>query len=97
MHFRITKVSHHPDKREEVLEYLGSVGDKITSIDGLKIVRMVAISDNQVIAISEYDNEEQLKEAESSFGSIMAGLQPFITAPPEVNNGDVIWQHVNQG
>ena len=52
MHFRITKVSHHPDKREEVLEYLGSVGDKIMSIDGLKIVRMVAISDSQVIAIS---------------------------------------------
>ena len=30
-------------------------------------------------------------QAEEKFKEIMGGMMPFMTAPPEVNNGDVCW------
>ena len=40
--------------------YLKSVDDKLNSIEGLNSVKMISISDNQVIAVSEYNSEHQL-------------------------------------
>ena len=31
------------------------------------------------------------QKAEEKFKEIMVGMMPFMTAPPEVNNGDVCW------
>ena len=61
------------------------------SIEGLQSVRMIALSETESIAISKYENEQQLKMAEEKFKEIMGGMMPFMTAPPEVNNGDECW------
>ena len=53
---------------------------------------MIKVSDSSSMAISEYDNEQQVVEAEEKFNKVMAGMMQFMTAPPEINNGDVFWQ-----
>ena len=91
MHYRITKVYHQPGKRDDIIEYLKTKDEDVRSIEGLQSVRMIEISETESIAISKYENEQQLTMAEEKFKEIMGGMIPFMTAPPEVNNGDVCW------
>ena len=91
MHYRITKVQHEPGKRDDIVAYLKTKDEDVRSIEGLQSVRMIEISETESIAISKYENEQQLTMAEEKFKEIMVGMMPFMTAPPEVNNGDVCW------
>ena len=52
---------------------------------------MIEINETESIAISKYENKQQLEMAEEKFKEIMVGMMPFMTAPPEVNNGDECW------
>ena len=91
MHYRITKVQHELGKRDDIIAYLKTKDEDIMSIEGLQSVKMIALSETESIAISKYENELQLKIAEEKFKEIMSGMMPFMTAPPEVNNGDECW------
>ena len=91
MHYRITKVHHEQGKRDDIIAYLKTKNEDIKSIEGLQSVRMIAISETESIAISKYENEQQLTLAEEKFKKIMVGMMPFMTAPPEVHNGDECW------
>tara|TARA_B100000242_G_scaffold287010_1_gene253284 strand:- start:224 stop:514 length:291 start_codon:yes stop_codon:yes gene_type:complete len=91
MHYRITKVHHEQGKRDDIIAYLKTKNEDIKSIEGLQSVRIIAISETESIAISKYENEQQLTMAEEKFKEIMVGMMPFMTAPPEVHNGDECW------
>ena len=91
MHYRITKVQHEPGKRDDIVAYLKTKDEDVMSIEGLQSVRMIEISETESIAISKYENEQQLTMAEEKFKEIMSGMMPFMTAPPEVYNGDECW------
>ena len=91
MHYRITKVYHEPGKRDDIVAYLKTKDEDVMSIEGLQSVRMIALSETESIAISKYENEQQLKMAEEKFKEIMGGMMPFMTAPPDVINGVVCW------
>ena len=91
MHYRITKVYHEPGKRDDIVAYLKTKDEDVMSIEGLQSVRMIALSETESIAISKYENEQQLKMAEEKFKEIMGGMMPFMTAPAEVSNGDECW------
>ena len=91
MHYRITKVQHEPGKRDDIVAYLKTKDEDVRSIEGLQSVRMIEISETESIAISKYENEQQLTMAEEKFKEIMGGMMPFMTAPPEVYNGDECW------
>ena len=91
MHYRITKVHHDLGKRDDIIAYLETKDEDIRSIEGLQSVRMIEISETESIAISKYENEQQLTMAEEKFKEIMGGMIPFMTGPPEVSNGDECW------
>ena len=91
MHYRITKVQHEPGKRDDIVAYLKTKDEDVRSFEGSQSVRMIEISETESIAISKYENEQQLTMAEEKFKEIMGGMMPFMTAPPEVNNGAVCW------
>ena len=91
MHYRITKVKHEPGKRDDIVAYLKTKDKDVLSIEGLQSVRMIEINETESIAISKYENKQQLEMAEEKFKEIMGGMMPFMTAPPEVNNGGVCW------
>ena len=91
MHYRITKVQHEPGKRDDIVAYLKTKDEDVMSIEGLQSVKMIALSETESIAISKYENEQQLTMAEEKFKEIMGGMMPFMTGPPEVSNGDECW------
>lgn len=95
MHYRITKIYHDADKREALTEVLNKKKKILKGFEGLKSVRMVAVSDTATIAVSEYETEDQLNAVEPRFQEVMVDLMSLMTQPPEVHNGDVFWVHEN--
>jgi hypothetical protein len=91
MYYRLTKVTHHEGDQKKMIAHLDSMKHLIGAIDGLHHVRLVAISPTEMMAISKYDNAEQVAKAQEQFTEIMIGMKPFFAAPPEVMHGDVFW------
>ena len=94
MYFRITKVSHEAGKRDELVAMLKSKEDIINSFEGLKYVKMIAASETQTVAISEYDSEAALQAVEGRFKEVMIDMVPLMTGPPEVIHGGRFWEMV---
>ena len=92
MYFRITKINHQKDKRNELIQILDSKEIFLNTFDGLDSVRMIAVDEITTIAISKYETKYQLQEVESRFQEIIADIRHLMTNPPEVYNGDVFWQ-----
>jgi heme-degrading monooxygenase HmoA len=93
MHYRITKVHHQAGKQEAMSNHIATMQDKIDEIDGLISVHLIATSDTESYGISVYENEQQIIDAEAQFKEIMAGMMPFMTAPPEISTGGVLWHY----
>ena len=85
-----TTIKPSSDK-DKMTQYLDSKKDLIKTINGLHSVRLVAVSETQTIAISHYDNAQQVADAEETFKQIMIGMKVFFTAPPEIMHGDIFW------
>lgn len=94
MYFRITKVTHAAGKRDELMAILDTKEDIINSFEGLKYVKMIAISDTQTVAISEYDSEASLQAVEGRFKEVMVDMVPLMSGPPEVMHGGRFWENV---
>ena len=93
MHYRITKVHHQSGKQKDMVSHISSMQDKVDEIDGLISVHLISISDTESYGISVYENEQKIIDAEAQFKEIMAGMIPFMTAPPEICTGGVLWHH----
>ena len=91
MHYRITKIKHNFESLDDLISYLGMVESDVQSIDGLQSVTVVNISETESVAFSFYENEDQMNNAGEKYRQIMGGMAHYITAPPEMRNGDSVW------
>ena len=94
MHYRITRVQHAADKRQAMVDMLKSKEELIASFEGLRYVRMIALSDTETLAISEYESEEALNAVQGRFREVMVDMVPLMSGPPDVSNGDAFWEMV---
>lgn len=97
MHYRITRVTHPAENRQAIIDVLESKADIINSFEGLRYVRMIAVSDTEVVAFSEYESQEALEAVQGRFREVMIDLVPLMSGPPEVSYGDPIWEKVLTG
>ena len=94
MYYRVTRVQHEADKRQAMVDMLKSKEALIASFEGLRYVRMIAVSDTETLAISEYDSEEALQAVQGRFREIMVDMVPLMTSAPDVVHGDAFWEQV---
>ena len=64
----------------------------IKDIIGLQSVTLIKIDETSSMGISIYENEQQVINAEDQFKEIMGGMMSFMTAPPEIKNGNQFWK-----
>ena len=93
MYYRITKVTHKPGVQDQIRDYLKSKEDMIKDIIGLQSVTLIKIDATSSMGISIYENEQQVINAEDQFKEIMGGMMSFMTAPPEIKNGNQFWKY----
>ena len=94
MHYRITRVRHEAGKRQAMVDMLNAKSDLIESFQGLRYVRMIAVSETETVAISEYETEADLNAVQPRFREVMVDMVPLMTGPPDVSNGDAFWEMV---
>ena len=92
MYYRITKVTHKPGVQDQIRDYLKSKEDLMKAIVGLQSVTLIEIDETSSMGISLYENEQQIINAEAQFKEIMGGMMSFMTAPPEILNGNQFWK-----
>lgn len=91
MYYRVTKVTHNEDARPKMLAILDAKNELLQDFDGLHYVKMVALSDTETLAISEYETEAHLQAVETRFRELMMEMMPLMAGPPEVLSGAEFW------
>lgn len=94
MYYRITRVRHSAENRQAMIDLLKSKEEVIRSFPGLHYVRMIAVSDTETVAISEYESEAALNAVQARFREVMVDMMPLLAGPPEVSHGDAFWEQV---
>lgn len=93
MHYRITKVQHQAGKQDAMAQHIDQMRDKVDQIQGLISVHLISVSDTESFGVSVYETEQQIIDAEAQFKEIMGGMMQFMTGPPEVSTGGIMWHH----
>ena len=92
MYFRITTFSYNPDREDEFIAIADAARDEMKAIEGLQTIRGIRVSDGKLVIGAAYDTEESASAAMPKIQAIMGKLAPVMTAPPEVQEGPVIWE-----
>ena len=91
MHYRITTMRFDPAKRAEMLAYADSVRHEMLAIEGLKSVHITEVGEGHAIGLACYDTPEKALAASVSVQRILGGMAGFMTAPPQAQDGGVMW------
>ena len=83
---RFTKLTFDPANYAAMIDHRdNTIVPKLNEmqIPGLVRVRMIKVSDNEVITLAAYDSKENYKAAGPIIDPIMAEMSQWLTAPPE--------------
>ena len=85
-------MSYDPDREGEFMAIADAARDEMKGIEGLQGIRGIRVADGKLIIGAAYDTEESASAAMPKIQAIMGKLAPVMTAPPEVQEGPVIWE-----
>lgn len=92
MYYRMTTFSYDPSRKDEVIAIADSVRGELKAISGLPSSYSVRIEDGKSVTIAIYDNEDSAAAAQPEVQQILGKLASVLIAPPEVQQGPVIWK-----
>ncbi len=92
MYIRITSLSYDPDREDEFIAIADAARDEMKGIEGLQSIRTVRVAAGKVVVGASYDTEESASAAMAKIQAILAKLAAVLTAPPEMQEGPVIWE-----
>ena len=92
MYIRITSFSYDPDREDEFIAIADAARDEMKNIECLQSIRTVRVADGKLVIGAAYDTEASASSAMPKIQAIMGKLAPVMTAPPDVQEGPVIWE-----
>ena len=91
MYARITHVKMTDVKA--AVELINENKHMMTEMTGWISSRIVQVSENEVMGIGFFNTKEDYDASEEQFGKIMGVMKDFMTGPPDVKSGDVLFHH----
>ena len=92
MYMRITTMSYDPDREGEFMAIADAARDEMNAIEGLQSIRTVRVAEGKLVVGASYDTEGSANAAMPKIQAILGKLAAVLTAPPEVQEGPVIWE-----
>ena len=92
MYIRITTMSYDPDREGEFMAIADAARDEMKGIEGLQSVRTVRVAYGKAVVGAAYDTEGSASAAMPKIQAILGKLAAVLTAPPEMQEGPVIWE-----
>ena len=91
MYYRLTRVNFDPSKYDAMLANMNSTNDQFRGISGCVSVLAIRTSEDQAIAIAQYESKEAAEAAQEQVSAILGGMAEYMTDAPLIRQGDVIW------
>ena len=92
MYIRVTTYGFDEGRLDEALEKMDTtIRDDLRAIAGLQSVQECRIGDGQGMIISSWDSAASAEAAQPKIQEILGSMAEYMTSPPEVKGGDVIW------
>ena len=92
MFYRIGKISCKPGKADDVINYFMSKEDFFTKTKGIISLSYFKSGQDEVSGVAVWESKEILKKNAEIVQSVMGGLMEFVSAPPDIVEGDLVYQ-----
>ena len=92
MYIRVTTYGFDESRLDEALAKMdATIRDDLKTIVGLESIHECRIGEGQGMIVASYDSEASAAAAQSKVQEIFGKMAEYMTSPPEVKGGDVIW------
>ena len=92
MYIRITSFSYDSEREDEFIAIADAARDEMKGIEGLQSVLVVRVANGKGVIGAFYNTEESASAAMPKIQEILGKLAAVLTAPPEMQEGPVIWE-----
>ena len=92
MFYRIGKIKCKPGKSDDVINYFKSKEDFFADTSGIISLSYFKSGQDEISGIAVWESKEILEKNTERVQSIMGGLMEFVSAPPEIVEGDLEYQ-----
>ena len=94
-YMRFTRVIFDPSSYNAMMSSLNGQLEKLfRDVSGLYLLRVVRIADDRILAAAAYTDRSSADAARDTAQTALAGMAEYMTVPPFVREGNVIWSHV---
>jgi hypothetical protein len=92
MYIRVTTYGFDESRLDEALATMdATIRDDLKAIAGLQSIDECRIGEGQGMIIASYDSEASAVTAQPKVQEIFGKMAEYMTSPPEVKGGGVIW------
>ena len=92
MFYRIGKIKCNPGKTDDVINYFKSKEDFFSETNGIVSLSYFKSGENEVSGIAVWKSKEILEKNAERVQSVMGGLMEFVSASPEIVEGNLEYQ-----
>ncbi len=92
MFYRIGKIKCRPGKSDDVINYFKSKEDFFADTSGIISLSYFKSEQDEVSGIAVWKSKEILEKNAERVQSVMSGLMEFVSAPPEIVEGELEYQ-----
>ena len=92
MFYRIGKIKCRPGKSDDVINYFKSKEDFFADTSGIISLSYFKSEQDEVSGIAVWKSKEILEKNAERVQSVMSGLMEFVSAPPEIVEGELDYQ-----
>ena len=94
-YMRFTRAIFDPSKYDAMMSALDGQLEKLfKDIPGLYRLRVVKIAEDRMLAAAAYTDKSAADAARDTAQAALAGMAEYMTEPPFVREGDLVWSYV---
>ena len=90
--FRYTAFDFDPTKYDAIMSYLnGGVLESFKDIAGLSRVIISRTTENRILSAIGYIDKRSADAAAETMQNALAGMAEYVTEPPLIREGELVW------
>ena len=94
-YMRFTRAIFDPSRYDAMMSSLDGQLEKLfNDISGLYRLRVVRIADERMLAAAAYTDKSAADAARDTAQAALSGMAEYMTEPPFVREGDLVWSYV---
>ncbi len=93
MYHRLTRVKHDPSEFEAIIDHFALLlPPQLDEITGLNSFQVLRTSTSEIIIVAIFDDMICASMASAWDDDIYGSLEPMMSAPPQTDEGEVVFQ-----